>query len=127
GDGRAVAHLGRCDLRSAHAACALATAPRAPTLERPDRSHAMSQPAAATDTAIVHAALNYIVNDGIKPVNETYGPGPGGLMRKTSGTFARHVMPIHDARADRASHCLDTTGFVLADHPTRVRDFFDAD
>jgi hypothetical protein len=36
-------------------------------------------------------------------------------------------MPIRDARSERASHSLDTTGFLLADHPTRVKDFFDAD
>jgi hypothetical protein len=80
--------------------------------------------AAAT---IVHADLNYIVDNGIKPVNETYGPGPGGLMRKTTGTFARHDMAIRDARGERSQHALDTTGFLLADHPTRMKDFFDVD
>ncbi|MBL6613188.1 MAG: methyltransferase [Reyranella sp.] len=87
----------------------------------------MSQPVTATEHGVVHAGLNYIVDNGIKPVNETYGPGPGGLMRKTSGTFARHVVPVRDARPDRAQHSLDTSGFLLADHPTKVRDFFDAD
>jgi hypothetical protein len=80
---------------------------------------------APADAATVHAGLNYIVDNGIKPVNETYGPGPGGLMRKTTGTFARHDVAIRDARGDRAQHSLDTTGFLLADHPTRVKDFFD--
>ena len=89
-------------------------------------SLAMSQPAATVETGTVHAGLNYIVDNGTKPVNETYGPGPGGLTRKTSGTFVRHVLPIHDARPDRAQHSLDTTGFLLADHPTKLRDFFDA-
>jgi hypothetical protein len=88
----------------------------------------MSQPATvATEPGIVHAGLNYIVDNGTKPVNETYGAGPGGMMRKTSGTFVRHVVPVHDARSDRAAHSLDTSGFLLADHPTKVRDFFDAD
>ena len=87
----------------------------------------MSQPATVTESGTVHAGLNYIVDNGTKPVNETYGAGPGGMMRKTSGTFVRHVVPIHDARSDRAAHSLDTTGFLLADHPTRVRDFFDPD
>ncbi|HUO98274.1 MAG TPA: CmcJ/NvfI family oxidoreductase [Rhizomicrobium sp.] len=87
----------------------------------------MSQPAATAEHGVVHAALNYIVDNGTKPVNETFGPGPGGMMRKTTGTFARHVVPIRDARGERAGHSLDTTGFLLADHPTRMKDFFDAD
>src|SRR5262249_24333578 len=52
---------------------------------------------------------------------------PGGLMRKTSGSFAAHVMPIHDGRAEREPFGLDTSGFVLADHPTKVKDFLDPD
>lgn len=83
----------------------------------------MSQPATAAPQTVTHAGLNYIVDNGIKPVNET--GGQDGLMRKTTGMFSRHVVPIHDARADRASHSLDTSGFLLADHPTQMRDFFD--
>ena len=73
---------------------------------------------------IVHAALNYIVDTGVKPVNET--AGPNGLMRKVSGAFARHVMPVRDARPQRGTFGLDTSGFTLADHPTRMKNFFDA-
>jgi len=76
-----------------------------------------------SDPGVVHAALNYLIRTGEKPVNET--GGKDGLMRKTTGTFARHVMPIHDGRAQRDSFGLDTSGFELADHPTAMRDFFD--
>lgn len=83
----------------------------------------MNQSATVSDQTAVHAALNYIVNDGIKPVNET--GGKDGLMRKVSGTYARHVMPIQDGRPLRQGFSLDGSGFLLADHPTRMTDFLD--
>lgn len=76
-----------------------------------------------SETGVVHAALNYLIRTGEKPVNET--GGKDGLMRKTTGTFARHLMPIHDGRPLRDTFTLDTSGFELADHPTAMRDFFD--
>jgi hypothetical protein len=75
----------------------------------------------------VDAALHYIVDTGVKPVNETYGPGPGGLMRRVSGAYARHVVTIRDARrGDPGDFDLETSGFALVEHRTRVADFFDA-
>ena len=82
----------------------------------------MSQSALAADAAI-RASLNYIVDTGVKPVNETYGPN--GLMRVQSANFARHVVPITDGRPLRESFSLDTSGFVLADHPTAMKNFLD--
>jgi hypothetical protein len=76
-------------------------------------------------TGTIEAGLNYLVRTGEKPVNET--GGDHGLMRKVTGTFARHVMPITDGRPLRDRFSLDTTGFELADHPTRMKDFFDPD
>jgi hypothetical protein len=60
----------------------------------------------------------------VKPVNETYGPN--GLMRVQSASFVRHVVPIRDGRALRDTFSLDTSGFVLADHPTAMKNFLDA-
>jgi hypothetical protein len=82
----------------------------------------MSEPA-TIDAGVVHAELNYIVDTGVKPVNET--GGKDGLMRKTIGVYARHTVSIRDGRPRRNQHSLDAEGFVLADHPTRVRDFLD--
>jgi hypothetical protein len=82
----------------------------------------MSQTAIAVDSTI-RASLNYIVDTGVKPVNETYGPN--GLMRTQSANFVRHVVPIRDCRPLREGYSLDTSGFVLADHPTRMRNFLD--
>jgi hypothetical protein len=77
----------------------------------------------ASDQAAVSASLSYIVDTGVKPVNETHGPG--GLLRTEKATFDRHTVVIRDGRPMRESFSLDTTGFVLADQPTRVTDFFD--
>ena len=84
----------------------------------------MSQPALAA-SATIRASLNYIVDTGVKPVNETYGPN--GLMRVQSATFVRHIVPIEDGRLKRDTFSLDMSGFVLADHPTAMQDFLDAE
>jgi hypothetical protein len=86
----------------------------------------MSAHAAETlDVTFVEAPLVYSVKTGIKPVNAT--GGPGGLMRSTTGSYEKHVMRIDDGRARPADFQLDECGFELADHPTQMRDFFDAD
>ena len=84
----------------------------------------MSQPARAPSSAI-RASLNYIVDTGVKPVNETYGPG--GLLRIQSARFERCEVPIVDGRPMRESFGLDSSGFELVDHPTAVKNFLDAD
>jgi hypothetical protein len=75
--------------------------------------------------AAVRGELNYLIRTGEKPVNETFGPGPGGLMRNWSGTIDPHTVPIRDGRAERFS--LDTNGFELVGHPTKMQNFFDAE
>ena len=77
------------------------------------------------EAGVVEAGLNYLIRTGEKPVNET--GGPDGLMRKTTGTFARHVVAIRNGRPARGSFSLDTSGFAFVDHPTKVRNFFDGD
>jgi hypothetical protein len=75
---------------------------------------------------VTNAALHYLVDTGVKPVNETYGSGPGGLMRRVSGTYVRHIVPIRDARREPGGIGLDASGFALVEHRTRMVDFFDA-
>jgi hypothetical protein len=77
---------------------------------------------AALDTAI-EAPLIYSVRTDVKPVSAT--GGKDGLMRSTVGTFAKHVMRIEDGRRRVSEFRLDDAGFELADHPTKMRDFFD--
>ncbi len=85
----------------------------------------MSRAETIAPTRPIESGLNYLIRTGEKPVNET--GGADGLMRKVSGTFARHVIPIHDGRRAGDSFGLDSSGFQLADHPTAMNDFFDPD
>ena len=86
----------------------------------------MSQPARETaDTGVIHAAFNYAIDTGVKPVAET--GGKDGLERNSTTVIARHVVPVADARPLRASLSLDGSGFELVDQPTRVKDFLDPD
>ena len=85
----------------------------------------MSQTLAPTTDQAVMAGLNYIVDTGVKPVNAT--GGQDGLMRTTTGKFVRHVVPIHDGRKSVERFSVDTSGFELVAHPTKVKDFFDKD
>jgi hypothetical protein len=87
----------------------------------------MSVAEAAVAPAVVQAQMTYSVWTGVKPVNETYGSGPGGLMRRTTGTYEQHLVSIEDGRPSRESFTLDGAGFELADHPTAVSDFFDTE
>ncbi|HEY0300126.1 MAG TPA: CmcJ/NvfI family oxidoreductase [Rhizomicrobium sp.] len=86
----------------------------------------MSQPAARpAEAGAVHAALNYAVDTGVKPVAAT--GGKDGLERNSTTVIARHVVSIADARPLGAALSLDTSGFELVDQPTRVRSFLDPD
>ncbi|MFI4973669.1 MAG: CmcJ/NvfI family oxidoreductase [Caulobacterales bacterium] len=75
------------------------------------------------EAPVVEASVNYAVRTGVKPVNAT--GGPDGLMRTTTGQYARHAVKIEDGRPRRGDYRLEACGFELADHPTRMRDFFD--
>src|SRR5215469_15198084 len=73
----------------------------------------------------VRAALNYVTDTGEKPVSET--GGADGLMRTYRASFEPHIVTIEDGRPRRAEFSLDVSGFELADHTTKVKDFFDAE
>jgi len=73
----------------------------------------------------VEADLNYSVRTAEKPVSETYGRN--GLERRYVGQFARHRVQITDGRPVRDTFGLETSGFELVDHLTKMKDFFDAD
>ena len=70
----------------------------------------------------VVAPITYTVNTGVPLVNETFGHG--NVDRLNTGNYEEHAVSIHDARAN-ADLSLDTSGFMLADHVTRVTNFFD--
>jgi hypothetical protein len=83
----------------------------------------MNDIAAAVDPDVVTAPISYALDTGEKLVNETFGPN--NIRRRTTGSYEQRMMPIRNARPLRASLSLDAQGFVLVDHPTRMRDFFD--
>lgn len=70
------------------------------------------------------ATLNYLIDTGETPVTQTYGPG-GRLRRRTGGKDDPREVDIVDGRGLATS--LEREGFILADAPTRVVDFWDED
>ena len=72
----------------------------------------------------MQAEITYTRDTGEKLVNETFGPN--NIRRRTTGAEEPHRMEIADGR--RAGDLsLDTSGFLLVEHRTQVRDFFDAE
>ncbi len=74
---------------------------------------------------VVNARLNYLAEATPKPVNYAYDP-PAGVPRQ-SGKYAAQTVAIHDGREVLSKLSLDTNGFVLTEHNTAVKDFYDAD
>jgi hypothetical protein len=72
----------------------------------------------------MQADITYTRDTGEKLVNETFGPN--NIRRRTSGAEERHRMEIADGREAREL-ALDANGFVLVEHRSAVRNFFDVD
>jgi hypothetical protein len=72
----------------------------------------------------MQAEITYTRDTGEKLVNETFGPN--NIRRRTSGAEERHRVDIANGRESR-DLALDRNGFVLVEHHTAVRDFFDAE
>jgi hypothetical protein len=81
-------------------------------------------PSIAEVGAEITADLSYTVDTGIKPVNETFGPG--NIRRRVSGSFEQRPVRIRDGRPLAGTFELDTHGFEFVGHRSAVRDFFDA-
>src|SRR5271156_5238841 len=73
----------------------------------------------------VNAPLNYLAEATPKPVNYAYDP-PAGVPRR-SGKYLAQTVAIHNGRELLTKFSLDTNGFVLTEHETAVRDFYDPD
>jgi len=69
------------------------------------------------------AELTYTIDTGVKPVNETFGPG--NVQRRVSGTFEQRAMRIRNGRPLAAQLSFEDNGFVFVEHRTGVADFFD--
>src|SRR6202451_1259775 len=73
----------------------------------------------------VNARLNYLAEATPKPVNYAYEP-PAGVPRR-SGKYTGQTVAIHNGREMLGKLSLDTNGFVLTEHETAVKDFYDPD
>ncbi len=71
----------------------------------------------------MQAEITYTKDTGEKLVNETFGPN--NIRRRTSGAEERHRVEISNGR-EAQGLALETNGFVLVEHRTAMRDFFDA-
>jgi hypothetical protein len=78
---------------------------------------------AELDTApeVIHATLNYIVDNGEKLFTQT--GGPGSLDVRTGGTLDPRDVEIHNGRG--RDFTLERNGFRFVRHDTKVADFFD--
>ena len=72
----------------------------------------------------IEATINYILNDGTRLFN--YTGGPGTTERVTQGTADPHRMTMTNARPHLKEFNLEVDGFRFVDHPTTMKDFFDA-
>jgi hypothetical protein len=82
------------------------------------------QPAYDTlDLPFVEAEVNYVVDNGIRPV--TYIAEMGESNRRDE-TPDHRTVPVYDGRSVADQLSLDVNGFALERHPTAVTDFLDS-
>ncbi len=74
-----------------------------------------TEPAART----VEATINYVAHDSF--INRRF-VAPG--VERNTGRYETHRVLVHDARPFKARFTLDVEGFVLAERPSAVTDFF---
>jgi hypothetical protein len=74
---------------------------------------------------VVNARLNYLADATPKPVNYAYDP-PAGVPRR-SGKYVEQSVVVRNGRTTLNKLSLDTNGFVLTEHETAVKDFYDPD
>jgi hypothetical protein len=76
-----------------------------------------------TGIDVVNARLNYLADATPKPVNYAYDPSTGVAHR--SGKYLAQTVAIRNGRELLGRFSLDTNGFVLIEHETAVKDFYD--
>jgi hypothetical protein len=76
----------------------------------------------AAEQAIT-AGIPYTVNTGEPLVNETFGPD--NVQRRRTGRHELRTMSIRNGRPLAGELSLDGNGFVLVEHRTQVKNFFD--
>lgn len=71
----------------------------------------------------VTAEVNYSIDTGVKPVNESYGPG--NVLSRNLGAIDPRRVRIRNGRQLAGQLALERHGFILVEHRTRVVDFLD--
>ena len=83
----------------------------------------MTQPAYdSIDLPFVEASVNYVVDNGIKPVTHI---SPYGESNRRDETPDHRTVPIYDGRPVASELTLDGNGFEFHNQPTAVTDFLD--
>ncbi len=77
----------------------------------------------AADIRPVEAEMSYVVNNGVRPVSQTYGGGT--TMHDYFGAYEKRKVRITPVREEAAYFSLDREGFRFIRHETKVRDFYD--
>jgi len=73
----------------------------------------------------LYAEIPYTADTGEALVNETFGPN--NIRRRSTGTIEWRRVEMCDARPIARELTLERNGFMLVEHRTAVRDFFDPD
>jgi hypothetical protein len=73
---------------------------------------------------VVSAQLNYLAGATPKPINYACEP-PAGVPRR-SGKYLERSVAIFNGREVPWNLSLDTNGFVLTEHESAVKDFYDS-
>ncbi len=74
---------------------------------------------------VVNARLNYLAEATPKPINYAYDP-PAAVPRR-SGKYIQQSVVVRNGREELSKLSLDANGFVLTEHETAVKDFYDLD
>jgi len=86
----------------------------------------MSSPSSLTEGREITAGIPYTVDTGEALVNETFGPE--NVQRRRTGEHELRTMRVQNGRELAAGELtLERNGFVLVSHPTRMKNFFDAE
>jgi hypothetical protein len=72
---------------------------------------------------VITAEIPYTLETGEKLVNETFGPN--NIRRRRTGAQDMRPMTVHDGREAASELSLDRSGFVLTEHRTAMKNFFD--
>jgi hypothetical protein len=74
---------------------------------------------------VITAEIPYTLETGEKLVNETFGPN--NIRRRKTGSQDMRPMPIRNGREYAQEFSVERSGFVLVEHKTAMKNFFDAE